>query len=66
MGDSGEVLVHLEYLREKADETTDHLGRLNGRTRKSEMAIAVLQWAVGLIGIVSLALFGAFLNKVWP
>lgn len=38
----------------------------NGRVRRSEVAIAVLQWAVGLIGIVALALLSAFVQKVWP
>ena len=38
----------------------------NGRVNRHEAAIAVLQWSVGLVGVVSLALFAAFLGKVWP
>ena len=38
----------------------------NGRVNRHESAIAVLQWAVGLVGVVSLALFVAVLSKAWP
>lgn len=38
----------------------------NGRVNKHEAAIAVLQWAVGLVGVVALAIAGAALAKVWP
>ena len=38
----------------------------NGRVNRHESAIAVLQWAVGLVGVVALAVFGALLAKVWP
>lgn len=37
----------------------------NGRVNKHEAAIAVLQWAVGLVGVAALAVFGAMLAKVW-
>ena len=37
----------------------------NGRVNRHESAIAVLQWAVGLVGVASLAVFGAMLAKVW-
>lgn len=37
----------------------------NGRVNKHEAAIAVLQWAIGLVGVASLAVFGAMLAKVW-
>ena len=37
----------------------------NGRVNKHEAAIAVLQWATGLIGVAALAMFGAMLAKVW-
>lgn len=38
----------------------------NGRVNKHEAAIAVLQWAVGLVGVGSLALFVAVLRKIIP
>lgn len=37
----------------------------NGRVNRHEAAIAVLQWAVGLVGVSALAVFGAMLAKVW-
>ncbi len=37
----------------------------NGRVNKHESAIAVLQWAVGLVGVAAIAIFGALLKKVW-
>ena len=37
----------------------------NGRVNKHEAAIAVLQWAIGLLGVAALAIFGALLSKVW-
>ena len=37
----------------------------NGRVNGHQSAIAVLQWAVGLVGVVALAVFGALLSKVW-
>lgn len=37
----------------------------NGRVNRHEAAIAVLQWAVGLVGVVALAVFGSLLAKAW-
>jgi hypothetical protein len=37
----------------------------NGRVNRHEAAIAVLQWAIGLVGVAALAVFGAMLAKVW-
>ena len=37
----------------------------NGRVNRHEAAIAVLQWALGLVGVTALAAFGALLSKTW-
>lgn len=37
------VLIHLEYLREGVDGINARLDALNGRTRQTEMDIAVLR-----------------------
>lgn len=37
----------------------------NGRVNKHEAAIAVLQWAIGLVGVAALTIFGTVLAKVW-
>lgn len=63
---NAELLVHINYARADIAGVHDRLDQLNGRTRKSESAIAVLQWAVGLIGIVALALLTAYVQSVWP
>lgn len=38
-----EIRVHLEYIRDGIDGINERLDALNGRTRKTETAIAVLQ-----------------------
>lgn len=53
------ILTDLAYIREGVD-------KINGRLRESERAIAVLQWAVGLIGAVSLILVTAIVKHLWP
>lgn len=38
-----QILIHLEYIREKQDETNTHLRELNGRTTKTETRLSVLE-----------------------
>lgn len=38
-----EIRIHLEYIREKQDEITEHLRTLNGRTAKVEQDVAIIQ-----------------------
>ena len=38
---------------------------INGRVTRHDAAIAVLQWATGLIGVTALAIFAAMLAKGW-
>jgi hypothetical protein len=38
-----QILIHLEYIREKQDETNAHLGRLNGRVGVNETRLSVLE-----------------------
>jgi hypothetical protein len=38
----GQMLVHLEYLREGQDKTNAHLAVVNGRLGKAETEIAIL------------------------
>ncbi len=67
------VMVQLVRLEEQGRATHDKvvesakwLEALNHRTRKSEVAIAVLQWAMGLTGAVAIIALGLVLQKVWP
>lgn len=59
-----QILVHLEYLREGMDGVNARLDVQNGRVRTAERAIAVLQWAMALIGSGTLAVFTAYLWSV--
>lgn len=38
-----QILVHLEYIREKQDATVTHLERLNARTGKVENRVTALE-----------------------
>lgn len=40
---NAELLVHLDYIRKAADQTNEHLSRLNGRMGEAEQAIAVIE-----------------------
>lgn len=60
------ILVHLSYIREKADSIDNRLDAQNGRLRAAENAIAVLRWANYLVGTATLALFVALLRKIIP
>ena len=39
----GEVLTHLEYIKEKVDANHEHLERVNGRLRKAENNITAIK-----------------------
>ena len=41
--DTNEILIHLQHIREKLDETNTHLKELNRRTAKTETRVAVLE-----------------------
>ena len=43
----------------------DGFKQMNGRVRKAETAIAVLQWAVGLVGIAAGMLWGIALKRIF-
>ena len=43
MADTGDILIHLEYIRKAADETNDHLRALNGRVSAVEIRATVLE-----------------------
>lgn len=61
MSETGTVLL-LNYIKDGVDGINERLDAQNGRLRKAEAAIAVLQWAVGLVGVVALALFASMLR----
>ena len=63
MSDASEVSLGEVY--RKLCEVHDQTVRTNGRVNRHEAAIAVLQWATGLIGVAALAMFGAMVAKVW-
>ena len=54
----GEVLTHLEYIKEKVDANHEHLERVNGRLNKAENIIT----AIKTIGTTLSAIIGGFLT----
>ena len=54
----GEVITHLEYIKEKVDANHEHLERVNGRLRKAENNIT----AIKTTGTTLAAIIGAFLT----
>ena len=53
----GEVLTHLEYIKEKVDANHSHLKELNGRVRKNEVMIS---WIKGVGTSITLILGSLF------
>ena len=54
----GEVLTHLEYIKEKVDANHSHLEVVNGRLNKAENNIT----AIKTIGTTLAAIMGGFLT----
>ena len=54
----GEVLTHLEYIKEKVDANHSHLEVVNGRLNKAENNIT----AIKTIGTTLAAIIGGFLT----
>ena len=54
----GEVLTHLEYIKEKVDANHSHLDVVNGRLNKAENSIT----AIKTIGTTLAAIMGGFLT----
>ena len=54
----GEVITHLEYIKEKVDANHEHLEKVNGRLRKAENNIT----AIKTTGTTLAAIIGAFLT----
>ena len=57
--------VTLGEVYRKVCDVHEQTTLINGRVNKHEAAIAVLQWAVGLVGVASLAIFGILLSRLW-
>ena len=64
-----ETLIHLKYISEVVCEMKLSIQKLetvvqrqNGRVRNIEIAVAVLKWAIGVSGAVSLYLFTEFVR----
>jgi|JI10StandDraft_1071094.scaffolds.fasta_scaffold89142_3 hypothetical protein len=55
--------VHLQYIKERLDQILDQTTATNGRLRKAEIAIAILQWGYGLGAAVTAAWFFNLLGK---
>ena len=54
----GEVLTHLEYIKEKVDANHSHLEVVNGRLNKAENNIT----AIKTIGTTLAAIIGGFIT----
>ena len=54
----GEVLTHLEYIKEKVDANHSHLEVVNGRLNKAENSIT----AIKTIGTTLAAIIGGFIT----
>lgn len=61
-----ELCTRISEVKDDIGDVKQNVRSLNGRVRKSEIAVAVLKWAVGGAGIVSMALLVEFLRRVWP
>lgn len=55
--------VRLDDIRDEARRLADAQVAQNGRLQKAERAIDRHQWAIGLIGVVALAILVALLGK---
>lgn len=74
MSEAGELLVHIQYIREAVDGINTRLDNLNGRTRTNESDISVLKtelkdranegsrngakWGAGVGAAISAAIVG--------
>lgn len=63
MGEQQDVTLGEVY--RKLCDVHEQTKLTNGRVNAHDSAIAVLRWAVGLVGVASLAAFGALLAKVF-
>lgn len=63
MGDQQDVT--LGEIWRKLCDVHDQTTITNGRVNKHDSAIAVLNWAVMLVGLAALAALGAVFNKVF-
>lgn len=55
--------VRLDDIRDEARRLADAQVAQNGRLQKAERAIDRHQWAIGLIGVIALAILVALLGK---
>jgi hypothetical protein len=55
--------VHLLYIRERLDEILEQTIATNGRMRRAEIAIAILQWGYGIGAAVTAAWFFNLIGK---
>ena len=47
--------IHLQYIKERLDQILDQTTATNGRLRRAEIAIAILQWGYGIGAAVTMA-----------
>lgn len=47
--------VHLRYIKERLDQILHQTTATNGRLRRAEIAIAILQWGYGIGAAVTMA-----------
>ena len=60
----GDVMTHLEYIKEKVDANYEHLGRVNGRLNKAEKDItAIKTTGITIYTIIGVVLAWLGINK---
>lgn len=61
-----QIFVHLEYIKDAIDGVNDRLDGQSDRIRETEKAVVVLQWALGLLGAVSVVALFTIARQLWP
>lgn len=60
-----QILIHLEYIRAKQDETAEHLQNLSGRVGSTENRLTALETRVAIWGAVLTAAVSSLAATVW-
>lgn len=60
-----ELTKHLTLVHDRLSDLTEAIDRQNGRVRRLEIVTGVLQWAIGLVGVVAATVMSAWVAQMW-
>lgn len=60
-----QILIHLEYIRAKQDETAEQFQALNGRVGTSENRLTAIETRVAIWGAILAAAIASVWATVW-